>query len=99
GGPHSAPEPDPFDFVRGQQFIAGAVIQHGSELPCKVHRVANARVHPLSANRTMDMRRIPEEERTAHAKPRGDAVMDAYVENQFTDAIASFSFPMARSSM
>ena len=37
--------------------------EHGGKLPRQVHRVANAGVHPLGANRTVDVRGVAEEKR------------------------------------
>ena len=36
---------------------------HRRQLPRQVHRVADPRIHPLSAHRAVDVRRIPQQER------------------------------------
>ena len=49
--------------------------QHLGELPAEVHGVADARVHPLPADGTVDVRRIAEEEGASPPEPRRDAMV------------------------
>src|SRR5262245_54831553 len=48
----------------------------GGELPGEVHRVADAGVHPLTADGAMDVRSIAEQEGSTAAKVGGYAMMD-----------------------
>ncbi len=52
-------------------------MQHCSELPCEVYRIANAGVHALSAYGAVDVRRITEQEHAVLAKMVGYPMVDA----------------------
>src|SRR5579871_2344270 len=47
-----------FRFIRCQQTVVGAAVQHGSKLPGQVSSISNPGIHSLSADRAMDMRRV-----------------------------------------
>ena len=52
-------------------------VHDGGELPGEVHGVADAGVHALSADRTVDVRGVAEQERAALAEPIGDPMVHA----------------------
>ena len=51
-------------------------MQHRSELPREVHRVAYAGVHALSANGAVDVRRVPEQEHATFSEIIGYTMVD-----------------------
>ena len=70
-------ECDSFRLVAVEKRRVRASMQDGGELPGQVHRVADAGVHALSADRTVDVRGVAEQERAALAEMIGDAMVHA----------------------
>jgi hypothetical protein len=56
--------------------LSGHPLHHGGELPREVHGVADARVHPLAADRAVNVCGISEQEGSPHLEARRHTVMD-----------------------
>ena len=76
GGRDQPPrEGDPFRLVGIEQALRGISLQHRRELPRQVHGVADARVHPLTADRAVDVSGISQQERASFPEAGRDAVV------------------------
>src|SRR5712672_3418452 len=73
----STSESNPFRFIRVEQARGRTPLQRRSDLPRQVHGVADAGVHPLSADRTVDVRGVAEQKGAPVAKVERDAVVHA----------------------
>ena len=68
-------ERDPLRLVGIEECRRSLPVNDSGDLPREVHRVADAGVHPLPADRTVDMRGVAEEKRTTVAEPLGYAMV------------------------
>src|SRR4029453_7514789 len=62
-------------LVRVEDPISRALLQGRSKFPGKIHGVADAGVHTLPADRTVDMCGVTEQERASAAEPVGDSML------------------------
>jgi hypothetical protein len=73
----SARKRDALRFKTLENVLRRPAAQHAAELPAEVHRIADTRIHPLTARRAVNVRGVAQNESSSVAKALGDAVMHA----------------------
>ena len=68
-------EADALRLVGVEQTRGGACVEHGGELPRQVHGVADASVHPLAADRAVDVGGVSQQERAPLPESRRHPVV------------------------
>src|SRR5580700_9292635 len=77
GRDQSPRECDSFRLIAIEQRRTARLIECSGQFPSKIHRIADAGVHSLAADRAMDMRGVAQQERSTLAKLLRDAMMNA----------------------
>ena len=68
---HLGPDRMPLLLVAVQQTVAGDAVDGGRQFPAEVHRVLDAGVHALAAERRVHVRGVARQENAAHAVAAG----------------------------
>ena len=96
---------DSLGLERVEELVVRAALQHRGKLPRQIYRVADARVHSLAADGTVNVRSIAQKKRTARTESNGDAMMHVigrepihalHVDAQTFDDAAAYVFPLQR---